>query len=86
MTAEEIYDKLPDQLSDQQKQKSAATGTVGDGENANGTEGEKDAEERRWRQTLAEAAQAAKMSGNLPNSLEIFVNGQLAPKVRCRAS
>ena len=82
MTAEEIYNKLPEQPSDQQKQKSAATGTVGDGENANGTEGDKDAEERRWQQTLAEAAQAAKMSGHLPSALEIFINGQLAPKVR----
>lgn len=82
MTAEEIYNKLPEQPSDQQKQQSAATGTVGDGANADGTEGDKDAEERRWQQTLAEAAQAAKMSGNLPASLELFVNGQLAPKVR----
>jgi predicted metal-dependent peptidase len=81
MSAEEIYQQLPD-MSEQPQQsqgtKGAGMGSIMD---APGTEAERQAQEAEWKEAMQGAIQAGKLAGQLPTSMERIAQDLNDPKV-----
>jgi predicted metal-dependent peptidase len=88
MAWEEIYAKLPDPPPDGSGAPQCGFGEVLDGATPNDPETGKaksaDDMAAEWKGKLAQAAQAARMQGNLPAGVERLVDSILAPKVPWR--
>ena len=89
MSAEHIYQLLPDQPKDQGQNNGAASLCGNGGSNNGGVDdspngkspGETQEEEHEWKQALAQAAHIAKQQGNLPGGIERLIDELLEPSV-----
>lgn len=84
MSAEHIYQLLPDSDKNKDKGKNPCNNGSGNGgvdDSPGQSPGEMQEEEHEWKQALAQAAHIAKQQGNLPGGVERLIDELLEPSV-----